>query len=85
MTRWESEDVRERMPPRLANHPEMMLQRKAMAEHPCGTLKRGRAQGYFRMRGKQHGRTDMSLSLLAYNITRVVNILGVEPLLAALA
>jgi hypothetical protein len=42
-------------------------------------------QRYFLMRGKQHVSTDMSWSLLAYNIKRVLNILGVETLIAALA
>jgi Integrase core domain len=39
ITRWEYEDVLERMQQRLANHPEMMLKRKAMVEHPFGTIK----------------------------------------------
>jgi transposase len=85
MTRWDWEDVLERRQPRLENHPEMMLKRKAMAEHPFGTIKRWMNQGYFLMRGKQNVSTEMRLSLLAYDIKRVRNILGVKTMLEALA
>jgi transposase len=85
LTRWEYEDVLERMQQRLENHPEMMRKRKAIVEHPFGTIKRGMEQSYFLMRGKKHVSTEMSLSILAYNITRVLNILGVKAMLEALA
>jgi transposase len=85
ITRWEYEDVLERMQQRLENHPEMMLKRKAIVEHPFGTIKRWMDQGYFLMRGKQKVRTEMSLSVLAYNIKRVLNILGVKAMIEALA
>jgi hypothetical protein len=73
------------MQQRLANHPEMMRKRTAIVEHPFGTIKRWMDQGYFLMRGKQNVSTDMSLSMLAYNITRVLNILGVKAMIEALA
>jgi hypothetical protein len=85
MTRWESEDVLERRPQRLANHPEMMRKRKAMVEHPVGTIKRWRDQSDFLMRGKQNVSPEMRWSLLAYNITRVLHILGVKTMIEALA
>jgi transposase len=85
ITRWAYEDVLERMQHRLAHHPEMMLKRKAIVEHPFGTLKRWMDQGYFLMRGKQNVSTEMSLSILAYNIKRVLNILGVKTMIEALA
>jgi hypothetical protein len=85
MTRWEYEDVLERRPQRLENHPERMHKRMAMVEHPCGTIKRWMDQGYFLMRGKQKVSTEMSLSILAYNIKRVLNILGVKAMIEALA
>jgi transposase len=85
ITRWEDEDVLERMPQRLEHHPEMMRTRKAIVEHPCGTLKRWMDQGDFLMRGKQNVRTAMSLSILAYNIKRVLNLLGVKAMREALA
>ena len=73
------------MPQRLANHPEMMRKRKAMVEHPFGTIKRWMDQGSFLMRGQKNVSTAMSLSLLAYNIKRVLNILGVKTMIEALA
>jgi transposase len=85
MTRWEYEDVLERMQQRLEHHPEMMLKRKAIVEHPFGTIKRWMDQGDFLMRGKQKVSTEMSLSILAYNIKRVLNILGVKAMIEALA
>jgi len=85
ITRWEYEDVLARMPQRLENHPEIMLKRKAMVEHPFGTIKRWMDQGYFLRRGKQKVSTEMSLSILAYNIKRVLNILGVKAMIEALA
>lgn len=85
ITRWEYEDVLERMQQRLESHPEMMLKRKAIVEHPFGTLKRWMDQGYFLRRGKQKVSTEMSLSILAYNIKRVLNILGVKTMIEALA
>jgi transposase len=83
--RWEYEDVLERMQQRLENHPEMRHKRMAMVEHPFGTIKRWMDQGYFLMRGKQKVSTEMSLSSLAYNITRVLNILGVKAMIEARA
>lgn len=85
ITRWEYEDVLERMQQRLESHPEMMLKRKAIVEHPFGTLKRWMDQGYFLRRGKPKVSTEMSLSILAYNIKRVLNILGVKTMIEALA
>jgi Transposase DDE domain len=85
MTRWAYEDVRERMPQRLANHPEMRLKRKAMVEPPFGTIKRWMDQSDFLLRGQQHVSPAMRGRILAYHITRVVNILGVKTMIEALA
>jgi hypothetical protein len=73
------------MQQRLASHPEMMLKRKAMVEPPFGTIQRWMDQGSFLMRGKQKVSTEMSLSILAYNIKRALNILGVQTMIKALA
>ncbi len=83
MTRWADEAVLERMPQRLAHHPEMRRKRKAMVEHPFGTIKRWMDQGYFLMRGKKHVSPEMRLSILADNINRVLNILGVKTMIEA--
>src|SRR5579864_263221 len=56
-----------------------------LVEHPFGTLKRPWNQGYFLLRSLAKVRAEMSLSILAYNLRRVLNILGTQPLMAALA
>jgi transposase len=83
--RWESEDVLERLQHGLENHPEMMLRGQASVEPPLGTIKRWMAQGYFLMRGELKVRTEMRVSLPAYQIKRVLSILGVKTMREALA
>ena len=85
ITRWEYEGVLERMQQRVESRPEMMLKRKAIVEHPFGTIKRWMDQGYFLMRGKKKVSTEMSLTVLAYNLRRVINLLGVKALIEVLA
>jgi hypothetical protein len=63
----------------------MMLKRKAMVEPPVGTIKRWMDQGYVLMRGQKKVSTEMRVSILAYTIKRVLNILGVKTMIAALA
>jgi transposase len=69
---------------RLAERPEMMVRRQAGVEHPFGTLKRGMEMGYFLLRGREGVGGEFSLSVLAYNLKRLMNILGVECLLEVL-
>ena len=85
ITRWEDEAVLERMAQRVSDHPEILQQRKMIVEHPFGTIKRSMDQSYFLMRGKDKVGAEASLTVLAYNMTRVFNILGVAPLMNALA
>jgi len=82
ITRREDEALLDAMAERVRNHPEIMKQRKQMVEHPCGTMKRALNHGYFLLRGLPNVRADMSLTVLTYNLKRVLNILGVERLLA---
>jgi hypothetical protein len=72
------------MAQRVRDHPEIMPLRMQLAEHPFGTLKRGWHHGYFLCRGLKKVATEMSLSVMAYNLKRAVNILGVPKLIAAL-
>lgn len=74
----------EAMRRRLTERRELMALRKATAEHPFGTMKRGMDAGYFLQKGLKAVGAEFSLSVLAYNIKRVTNILGVECLLEAL-
>ena len=62
-----------------------MKLRKQLVEHPFGTIKRAWNQGYFLTRRLENVRTEMSLTILAYNLKRVIKILGVPRMMEALA
>lgn len=85
ITRWVNEQILEAMDKRVTTNPFMMERRKQLVEHPFGTMKRWMDQGYFLMRGLDKVRTEFSLTVLAYNIKRVINIVGVKNMVAALA
>jgi transposase/macrodomain Ter protein organizer (MatP/YcbG family) len=85
ITRWVDEHLLEAMEARLQRAPELMRRRKELSEHPFGTMKRGMDQGYFLLKGLRKVRGEFSLTSLAYNLKRVINIVGVPQLLAALA
>ncbi|MCJ7709028.1 MAG: transposase [Anaerolineales bacterium] len=70
---------------RNPTHPEKLKRRKGIVEHPFGTIKRSMNQEYFLTRGLGNVRTEMSLSVLAYDLLRAVNILGVPKMIRALA
>jgi transposase len=84
VTRWEREEVLDAMRDRLDRRPDMMRLRRDTAEHPFGTLKRWMGAEHFLTKGLHNTGTEMSLQVLAYNLKRVMNILGVEGLLRAL-
>ena len=65
-------------------NPEAMRQRRETVEHPFGTLKARMGATHFLMKLLKNVRTEMALSVLAYNLTRVMNILGIRPLMAAI-
>ena len=81
LERWEHEKVIEELRQRILGHPEMMKKRRELVEHPFGTIKRWMEQKYFLLRGKVKVATEMSMTVLAYNMKRVMNILGVEELI----
>ena len=81
--RWADEAILEAMARRIADHPEKIELRKCLAEHPFGTIKRAMNQGYFLMRGITKVGTEVSLTILAYNLRRVINILGVRTMVEA--
>jgi len=85
ITRWTYEDLLEDMQRRVRASPEKMRLRKQLVEHPFGTLKRAWNQGYFLTRGLENVRAEMSLTILAYNLKRVMKILGVPRMMEALA
>jgi DNA-binding transcriptional MerR regulator len=78
------EERLEAMAERMQKRPELMLQRKSTVEHPYGTMKWWWDGGYFLLRGLEKVRGEFSLMTLAYNLRRVLNLLGVECLLEAL-
>jgi transposase len=84
ITRSEEEWVLDDMERRNRMHPEMLKRRKEIVEHPFGTIKRIMNQGYFLTRGLEMVRTEMSLTVIAYNMKRVFNILGVKRMVQAL-
>jgi len=84
LKRWEREDVLERMQARLDSMPGAMRVRRATVEHPFGTLKAWMGATHFKTRTLDKVRTEMSLQVLAYNLKRVIAILGPAPLIAAM-
>jgi len=81
--RWVDEAIMEAMARRIAENPEKVELRKCLVEHPFGTIKRAMNQGYFLMRGLSKVGAETSLTILAYNLRRVMNILGVRKMMEA--
>jgi transposase len=84
ISRWEHEHVLDAVQRRLDENPEAMRQRRETVEHPFGTIKSWMGATHFLMRRLKNVRTEMALSVLAYNMTRVMNIIGIRPLMAAI-
>ena len=84
ITRWEHEHLLEDIQARLDAHPEKMRQRRETVEHPFGTIKMWMGSTHFLMKGLKNVRTEMALHVLAYNLKRVMSILGIGPLMAAI-
>jgi transposase/IS5 family transposase len=85
VSRLENEAVLDRMAARLAEHPEVLDRRRETVEHPFGTIKQWMNQGAFLMRGLEKVRAEFSLTALAYNLRRVLNLVGFAELMAAVA
>jgi len=80
VTRWEHESVLEDMQERLERAPEAMRIRRQTVEHPFGTIKAWMGATHFLTKTKARVSTEMSLHVLAYNMKRMINILGVGAL-----
>jgi len=85
VSRWEHEAILEKVQSRLDQHPEKMTVRRSTAEHPFGTIKCWMGATHFLMKRLPKVATEMALNVLAYNMKRVMAILGVAGLLEALA
>ena len=84
ITRWEHEHVLEAVQQRLDEHPEKMRQRRETVEHPFGTIKSWMGYTHFQMKTLKRVGTEMALHVLAYNLKRVINIIGIRRLIAAM-
>ena len=84
VTRWEHEAILETMQDRLDCDPEIMRVRRQTVEHPYGTLKAWMGSTHFLTRTLNRVSTEMSLHVLAYNMKRVMNIMGIKPLIHAI-
>jgi transposase len=85
ITRWEHEHLLEAVQQRLDANPEAMRQRRETVEHPFGTMKARMGATHFLTKTLPKVAAEMALSVLAYNLTRVMNIVGIKPLIAAIA
>jgi transposase/IS5 family transposase len=83
VSRLENEAVLDRMAAQLALRPGILGQRREVVEHPFGTIKQWMYQGAFLMRGLEKVRAEFSLTALAYNIRRVLNLVAFGKLMAA--
>ena len=84
VTRWEHEHLLETVQQRLDANPHAMRQRRETVEHPFGTIKARMGATHFLTKTLPKVAGEMALSVLAYNLTRVMNIVGIDPLIAAI-
>jgi transposase len=84
ISRWEHEAVLEIVQARLDRNPDKMRVRRQTVEHPFGTIKSWMGSTHFQMKTLKHVGTEMALHVLAYNMKRVMRILGVGGLMAAI-
>ena len=82
--RWVHEAVVERAQARLDRQPDAMRVRRATVEHPFGTIKSWMGSTHFSMKTLPRVSTEMSLHVLAYNMKRVINLVGTRQLIAAI-
>ena len=85
ITRWEHEHLLEAVQQRLDANPQAMRQRRETVEHPFGTIKARMGATHFLTKTLPKVAGEMALAVLAYNLTRVMNIVGIKPLIAAIA
>jgi hypothetical protein len=83
--RWGHEHLLEAVQQRLDAKPEAMRQRRETVEHPFGTMKAHMGATHFLTKTLPKVAAEVALSVLAYNLTRVLNIVGVKPLITAIA
>ncbi|KJS87394.1 MAG: hypothetical protein JM58_04380, partial [Peptococcaceae bacterium BICA1-8] len=82
--RLKEQDALDAINARTARNKEKYLKRQMIVEHPFGTIKRAMNAGYFLTRGFASVRAEVSLTFLAYNLKRVINILGMKEIMQRL-
>jgi hypothetical protein len=85
ITREDNEELMEQMAERMKAQPQKFALRKQLAEHPFGTIKRWMGFTHFTLKGLEKVRAEWSLITLAYNLKRVMNLVSVEKLIAAVS
>lgn len=85
ITRWEHENVLEAMQTRLHAQPDTAVVRRRTVEHVFGTLKAWMSATPFLTKTLPRVRTEMSLAVLAYNMKRMIKIMGTQSLIRAIA
>jgi len=84
ISRWEHEAVIDELESRMESNPDMMKVRRSTVEHPFGTIKAWMGSTHFQMKTIKRVSAEMSLHVLAYNMKRVINILGTKQLMEAI-
>jgi len=84
VTRWEHAKVLDLHDDRMNQNPTMMQLRKQTVEHPFGTIKSWMGMSHFKTKTLKRVSTEMSLHVLAYNLTRMINIIDVKTLIKAI-
>lgn len=84
VTRWEHDEVLEAVQARLDRDPDKMRLRRQTVEHPFGTLKAWMGWTHFLLKRLPNVKTEMSLHVLAYNLKRMLNLLGAKSLIEAI-
>ena len=83
VTRWEHQDVLDDMQVRLEQNPDAMRIRRSSVEHPFGTIKSWMGATHFLTKGLEGVKTEMSLHVLSYNFKRLMTLLGMAGMMAA--
>ncbi|NSW92125.1 MAG: transposase [Firmicutes bacterium] len=84
ITRHIDQDFLDTVDQRTSESKELYKTRQMIVEHPFGTVKRGWGLSYFLTRGLESVKTEASLAFLAYNMKRIINILGIKEILKRL-
>ena len=84
VTRWEHEAVIDALQTRMDLRPRAMRERRSLVEHPFGTIKAWMGHAHFLMKRLPNVKTEISLHILAYNMKRVMTVLGTKPLMEAI-